>query len=209
MNNAIIISNFITQAEIHRRSRNYLDHRKSLVEAMTRFPLAVQESEKHLDLLLLERCPNDLHALPDMGASLSTPSGAGSKRKKKKKKDKGKGGDGGKPKKRRKKDKGGLGNSMAAPSPGFCTPVTPVYGTPGIPPSGRPYPMVGASPSPAPGFAAGMPFTTPVTGSFHPAASQQVYAAQERAMQNAMAHLAAASRGGGPMLPLMQAATLI
>ena len=192
-----------TQAEVQRRTRNYLDHRRSLVESMTRFPQAIQESEKHLDLLLLERCPNDIRALPDMGASLST-SGASSKRKKKKKKDKAEGTRKAKKQKRaKKKNSGGFcGFPATTSSPGFGTPGTP--GPASHPYSTNyPYPMVGATPSPylAPGMATGMPFTTPVTGTLYPAAAHHVYAVQQRAMQAAMTHLAASGRSGGPLLP--------
>jgi hypothetical protein len=69
---------------MHRRSRNYLDHNRAKMDAISRFPAAVLETERHLDVLLLQRCPNDERALADMARSL-TP-GAGPKRKRKKKK---------------------------------------------------------------------------------------------------------------------------
>lgn len=174
---------------MQRRSRNYLDHSRALMDAIVRFPAAVLDTERHLDVLLLQRCPNDERALASM--SSLTP-GTGLKRKRKKKK---------------KTDEADVANDG---------PVSPMRGAAAAASSGSATPSgqtpAGASSAAAattPGSAAdttsaagGALLTTPVTGMLHPSAAPQVHAVQQKAVQRAMARLTANDGTGvGPALP--------
>ena len=164
---------------MQRRSRNYLDHSRAKMDAIIRFPAAVLDTERHLDVLLLQRCPNDERALA--GMSSLTP-GTGPKRKRKKK----------------KKTEADAANDG---------PVSPMRGTAAAASSESATPSSQAGPSAAaaaaPGSAADTPLaaggtlmTTPVTGMLHPSAAPQVHAVQQKTLQRAMARLTANDGNG-------------
>lgn len=173
---------------MQRRSRNYLDHSRAFMDAIVRFPAAVLDTERHLDSLLLQRCPNDERSLASMSSLTRTP-GTGPKRKRKK-----------------KETEADVANdepvspmrgAAAAASSGSATPssqgparssATAAATTPG-------------SAADTPPAAGGALMTTPVTGMLHPSAAPQVHV-QQKAVQRAMARLTANDGTGvGPALP--------
>jgi len=169
---------------MHRRSRNYLDYNRAKFDALSRFPMAVLETERHLDALLLQQCPNDDRALVRMSASLTPGTGPKRSRKKKKARDAG----------------DGLGSPMrgAVASTGSATPSGQVH------PAGSSA-AIGSTPGSVSQTAAstgGVPLNIPVTGMLHPSAAPQVFAVQEKTLQKAMARLIANNGGAeGQMLP--------
>ena len=169
---------------MHRRSRNYLDYNRAKYDALSRFPMAVLETERHLDALLLQRCPNDDRALVRMSASLTPGTGPKRSRKKKKARD----------------ADDGLGSPVrgAVASTGSATPSGQVH------PAGSSA-AIGSTPGSASQTAAStgnVPLNTPVTGMLHPSAAPQVFAVQEKTLQKAMARLIANNGGAeGQMLP--------
>ena len=173
---------------MQRRSRNYLDHSRAKMDAIIRFPAAVLDTERHLDVLLLQRCPNDDSALAGM-TSLTPGTVPKRKRKKKKKTEADDTNDG---------PVSPMRGGAAAASSGSATPS-------GQTPAGS----SAAADSTTPGSGAEMAaaaggalMTTPVTGMLHPAAAPQVHAVQQKTLQRAMARLTANDgSGAGQALP--------
>ena len=173
---------------MQRRSRNYLDHSRAKMDAIIRFPAAVLDTERHLDVLLLQRCPNDESALAGM-TSLTPGTGPKRKRKKKKKTEADDTNDG---------PVSPMRGGAAAASSGSATPS-------GQTPAGSSAAAASTTPGPGAEMAAaagGALMTTPVTGMLHPAAAPQVHAVQQKTLQRAMARLTANDGSGvGQALP--------
>ena len=175
------------KAEMQRRSRNYLDHSRAKMDAIVRFPAAVLDTERHLDILLLQRCPNDERAL--VGMTSLTP-GTGPKRKRKKKK---------------KVEAEAASDGPVSPMRGAAAAASSGSATP----SGQAQAGSSAAAASTPGAATdmtaaagGAPLTTPVTSMLHPSAAPQVYAVEQRTLQRAMARLTANDGNGvGEVLP--------